>query len=95
MTICELLEEMMPDSCHSRKSGNPEGFKSLITYVADRPGHDVRYAIDASKIESELGWRPKESFESGIEKTIRWYLDNKQWWGNILNGSYQSDQKGR
>ena len=94
MTICELLEEMMPDNCYSRKSGNPNGFRSLITYVADRPGHDVRYAIDASKIESELGWHPKESFESGIEKTVRWYLDNKQWWGNILNGSYQSDKKG-
>ncbi|MDB2623052.1 dTDP-glucose 4,6-dehydratase [Luminiphilus sp.] len=94
-TICELLEEFVPSSCYSRESGNPDGFKSLITYVADRPGHDVRYAIDASKIESELGWYPKESFETGIKKTVRWYLDNKMWWGNVLNGSYQLDRKGR
>ena len=94
-TICELLEEFVPSSRYSRESGNPDGFKSLITYVADRPGHDVRYAIDASKIESELGWYPKESFETGIKKTVRWYLDNKQWWGNVLNGSYQLDRKGR
>jgi dTDP-glucose 4,6-dehydratase len=94
-TICELLEEFVPDSCYSRESGNPDGFKSLITYVADRPGHDVRYAIDASKIESDLGWYPKESFETGLKKTVRWYLDNKLWWGNVLNGSYQLDRKGR
>jgi dTDP-glucose 4,6-dehydratase len=93
-TICELLEEFVPSSCHSREGGNPEGFKSLITYVTDRPGHDVRYAIDASKIERELGWSPEESFETGIKKTVQWYLDNKQWWGNVLNGSYQLERLG-
>ena len=91
-TICELLEEFVPSSCHSREGGNPEGFKSLITYVTDRPGHDVRYAIDASKIERELGWSPEESFETGIKKTVQWYLDNKQWWSNVLNGSYQLER---
>jgi len=94
-TICELLEEFVPSSCYSREGGNPGGFQSLITHVNDRPGHDVRYAIDASKIERELGWSPKESFETGIKKTVRWYLDNKQWWGNVLNGSYQFDRNER
>jgi dTDP-glucose 4,6-dehydratase len=63
--------------------------ESLITYVKDRPGHDRRYAIDASKMEKDLGWKPKETFESGIEKTVRWYLDNRAWWERILSGAYQ------
>jgi dTDP-glucose 4,6-dehydratase len=94
-TICELLEEFVPSSCYSREGGNPGGFQSLITHVTDRPGHDVRYAIDASKIERELGWSPEESFETGIKKTVRWYLDNKQWWSNVLDGAYQFDRKDR
>ncbi|MCS6987961.1 MAG: dTDP-glucose 4,6-dehydratase [Chloroherpetonaceae bacterium] len=69
-----------------QKLGKPE---SLITFVKDRPGHDRRYAIDASKIERELGWKPQETFETGIEKTIRWYLDNRKWWERIINGEYQ------
>ncbi len=82
-TICSLLEELAPNK--------PEGvnqYLDLITYVTDRPGHDVRYAIDASKIELELGWKPEETFESGIRKTVEWYLNNKQWWSRVLDGSY-------
>jgi len=93
-TICALLEELVPANRFSRKSGNPAGFESLITYVTDRPGHDVRYAIDASKIERELGWIPKESFETGIRKTVEWYLNNEQWWCRVLNGSYSLERLG-
>ena len=64
-------------------------YRGLITFVKDRPGHDRRYAIDASKIERELGWKPQEPFESGIRKTVRWYLDNRQWWERVLDGSFQ------
>ncbi len=86
-TICELLEELAPDNANSQASG--KGFKDLITFVKDRPGHDARYAIDASKIERELGWAPEETFESGIRKTVQWYLDNPQWWQRVLSGDYQ------
>jgi dTDP-glucose 4,6-dehydratase len=92
--ICELLEELVPTNCNSRESGNPKGFESLITYVKDRPGHDVRYAIDASKIEKELGWSPEESFETGIRKTVEWYLKNEKWWGRVLDGSYSLERLG-
>jgi dTDP-glucose 4,6-dehydratase len=68
--------------------GKPE---SLITYVTDRPGHDRRYAIDPTKIHNELGWRPETKFEDGIRSTVQWYLDNREWWENILSGDYQSD----
>ena len=88
-TICSLLEELVPNK--------PEGvnqYLDLITYVTDRPGHDVRYAIDASKIERQLGWKPEESFESGIRKTVEWYLDNKQWWSRVLDGSYTGERLG-
>ncbi len=74
-TICELLEELAPANLNSFTSNcNQIGFKSLISYVADRPGHDVRYAIDSSKIQNELGWRPMETFESGLRKTVEWYI---------------------
>lgn len=80
-TICALLDEMRPD---------PEGtYDRLITYVDDRLGHDRRYAIDARKIERELGWRPAETFETGIRKTVRWYLDNCDWTDNVLSGKYR------
>ena len=69
------------------KLGKPE---SLITYVTDRPGHDMRYAIDPTKIHNELGWLPETKFEDGIEQTIDWYLNNKEWWENILSGEYQN-----
>ena len=82
--ICALLEELAPNK--------PEGvnqYKDLITYVKDRPGHDVRYAIDASKIQRELGWVPEESFKTGLRKTVQWYLDNQDWCCHIKDGSYQ------
>ncbi len=80
-TICDLLDEMVP------KAGS---YREQITYVADRPGHDRRYAIDASKMSSELAWQPQETFESGIRKTVQWYLDNQQWVSNVKSGVYQS-----
>lgn len=88
LTLCELLEELASDNPHSLASGSNAGFKGLITYVEDRPGHDQRYAIDTSKIEKELGWKPQETFESGLRKTVEWYLNNEDWWTRILNGSY-------
>lgn len=84
-TLCLLLEELAPNK--------PEGvaqYLDLITYVTDRPGHDARYAIDASKIYKELGWKPEETFETGLRKTVQWYLDNKEWWQAILDGSYRN-----
>jgi len=66
----------------------------LITYVADRPGHDLRYAIDASKIERDLGWRPVETFESGLRKTVLWYLENRTWWERIRSGVYRGERLG-
>jgi dTDP-glucose 4,6-dehydratase len=79
-TVCALLDELMP-------SASP--YASLITFVKDRPGHDRRYAIDARKIERELAWRPAESFASGIDKTVRWYLDNRDWIRIVTSGEYQ------
>ena len=88
-TICALLEEMQPE-----KPAGVSHYVDLITYVADRPGHDLRYAIDAGKIQRELGWQPAETFESGIRKTVRWYLDNRTWWQHVLDGSYQMQRLG-
>ena len=88
-TICALLEELAPNK--------PQGvahYADLITHVTDRAGHDVRYAIDASKIQRELGWTPQETFESGIRKTVQWYLDNKAWWQRVLDGSYKLERLG-
>ncbi|HIF9306007.1 TPA: dTDP-glucose 4,6-dehydratase [Photobacterium damselae] len=88
-TICSLLEELVPNK--------PQGiaqYQDLITYVTDRPGHDVRYAIDATKIAAELGWKPAETFESGIRKTLVWYLNNEQWWSRVLDGSYSRERLG-
>ena len=69
-------------------------YEDLITYVADRPGHDFRYAIDASKILEDLDWKPKESFTTGIDKTIRWYLENEAWWKAIQDNTYQQERLG-
>ncbi len=88
-TICALLEEFVPN-----KLEGIEHYQDLITYVTDRPGHDLRYAIDASKIERELGWKPEETFESGIRKTVEWYLNNKKWWSRVLDGSYAGERLG-
>ena len=93
-TICKILENLAPDNTRSRASGNSGGFEGLINYVKDRPGHDRRYAIDASKIERELGWVPEETFESGIEKTVRWYLNNHHWWQAVMDGSYSMQRLG-
>jgi len=87
--ICELLEELAQDNRYSRASGNLGGFESLITFVPDRAGHDVRYAIDASKIGKELNWTPQETFDSGIRKTAQWYLGNQDWCQHVQDGSYQ------
>ncbi|EGA70919.1 dTDP-glucose 4,6-dehydratase [Vibrio sinaloensis DSM 21326] len=88
--ICELMEELCPD-----KPNGIGAYAELITFVEDRPGHDVRYAIDASKIERELGWKPEETFESGICKTVRWYLSNRIWWERVQDGSYNRERLGR
>ena len=93
-TICNLLEELVPANKYSKSSGSEAGFKGLITYVKDRPGHDIRYAIDASKIEKELSWKPEETFETGMRKTVKWYLENNEWISNVKNGSYQQERLG-
>lgn len=84
--ICAILDELRPDPAGPRAR--------LITFVADRPGHDARYAIDASKIARDLGWRPKQSFDSGLRQTVAWYLDNPRWWGDIRSGVYRGERLG-
>lgn len=89
-TICKLLEELVPE--------HPQGvdrYTDLITHVTDRPGHDQRYAIDAGKIERELGWVPQETFESGFRKTVEWYLDNEDWWQRVRSGAYRGERLGQ
>ncbi|WP_287811212.1 GDP-mannose 4,6-dehydratase, partial [Pseudomonas sp.] len=88
-SICALLDELAPQ--------HPAGistYAELITFVKDRPGHDLRYAIDASKIERELGWVPAETFQSGLRKTVQWYLDNQEWCQRVQDGSYQGERLG-
>jgi len=82
-TLCSILDELKP-------RGDGKSYAEQITYVTDRPGHDRRYAIDAGKLERELGWKPAETFETGIRKTVQWYLDNQSWVNNVLSGDYQS-----
>ncbi|MDY4378931.1 dTDP-glucose 4,6-dehydratase [Pectobacterium brasiliense] len=88
-TICALLEELAPN-----KPAGVAHYRDLITYVKDRPGHDMRYAIDAGKIERELGWRPEETFETGMRKTVSWYLNNEKWWRSVQDGSYAGERLG-
>ncbi|PYE30409.1 dTDP-glucose 4,6-dehydratase [Idiomarina fontislapidosi] len=88
-TICDLLEELAP-----QKPSGINNYRDLITFVSDRPGHDLRYAIDATKIANDLGWKPGETFESGIRKTVLWYLDNSQWCNSVLTGDYQLNRLG-
>ncbi|UTM03731.1 dTDP-glucose 4,6-dehydratase [Alcaligenes sp. NLF5-7] len=83
-SICTILEELAPN-----KPDGVNHYADLITFVTDRPGHDKRYAIDASKIAQQLGWTPQETFESGLKKTVTWYLENSHWWKRVLNGSYR------
>jgi dTDP-glucose 4,6-dehydratase len=85
-TICAILDEVKPRETK---------YSDQITFVEDRPGHDMRYAIDASKIKKELGWEPKETFESGLRKTVLWYLENEQWWINVLSGDYKLERLGK
>jgi len=88
-TICDLLEELAP-----HKPSGVSNYRDLITFVKDRPGHDARYAIDASKIERELGWVPEETFKTGLRKTVQWYLDNTSWWERVLSGAYRMERIG-
>jgi dTDP-glucose 4,6-dehydratase len=85
--ICALLDEIAPDA----HIGSRE---RLISFVQDRPGHDLRYAIDGSKIRRELGWAPRESFDSGLRKTVRWFLENRSWWSRIRSGRYRGERLG-
>jgi dTDP-glucose 4,6-dehydratase len=87
--ICNILEE-----CHPQKPNDLAHYQDLITFVKDRPGHDLRYAIDASKIADELGWMPKETFETGLKKTVQWYLDNRDWCRHVQDGSYRRERLG-
>ena len=96
-TICKILDEKVPPRENPKsKANHPElkHYEELITFVTDRPGHDVRYAIDASKIARELGWEPEETFETGLEKTVQWYLDNETWWRAVQDGTYQRERLG-
>jgi len=86
--LCALLDEALPQSPH-------RPHRKLTAYVEDRPGHDLRYAIDDSKVRREFGWRPSESLESGLRKTVRWYLDNRAWWEPIRAGVYRGERLGR
>jgi len=89
--ICEILDELAPIKNSTLKINH---YKDLKVFVTDRPGHDMRYAIDASKIERELGWTPQETFESGMRKTVQWYLDNQEWCKHVQDGSYQRERLG-
>ncbi|MEN8220074.1 MAG: dTDP-glucose 4,6-dehydratase [Pseudomonadota bacterium] len=84
-TLCHILDEMQPTSAPHNQ---------LITFVTDRPGHDLRYAIDASTIQKTLGWQPLETFETGLRKTVQWYLDNRDWWQRVRDGSYRGERLG-
>jgi dTDP-glucose 4,6-dehydratase len=86
-TLCGLLDELVPDSPHRPHA-------DLITYVDDRPGHDRRYAIDASKLEAELNWTPDENFSSGMRRTVQWYLDHRDWCARVQDGSYRRERLG-
>lgn len=86
-TLCQLLDELIPNAAH-------RPHRNLMHFVQDRPGHDLRYAIDAGKIKRELGWEPQETFETGMRKTVQWYLNNQTWWQHVLDGSYRGERLG-
>ena len=90
LAICELLEELL-----QQKPVGVSEYQHLIQFVDDRPGHDFRYAIDASKIQNELGWQPEHTFESGLRLTVQWYLDNQKWWQRVLDGEYKLERIGK
>lgn len=85
--ICDIVDEIRPDPWVPKR-------RSLIHFVEDRPGHDLRYAVDASKIQGELGWRPRESFESGLRTTVEWYVENRRWWERVRSGAYRGERLG-
>jgi dTDP-glucose 4,6-dehydratase len=85
--VCDMMDELLPESEHCPH-------RNLITFVTDRPGHDQRYAIDATKINRELGWKPKETFETGLRKTVEWYINNREWNERVMDGSYQQERLG-
>jgi dTDP-glucose 4,6-dehydratase len=85
--ICAALDELLPNSVN-------RPHEKLIQFVTDRPGHDARYAIDASKIQNELGWRPRHNFDDGLRQTVRWYLDNRGWWERVMSGAYRGERLG-
>ena len=87
--ICKILDELAPI-----KNKNIASYQDLITFVKDRPGHDLRYAIDSKKIKNELGWEPSENFDSGIYQTVKWFLSNSKWVKNIQNGRYKLERQG-
>jgi len=83
--ICQILDELKPTTY---------SYSTLISYVADRPGHDLRYAIDSTKIQKDLNWKPRETFETGLRKTVKWFLNNEPWWKNVLSGDYRMTRIG-
>ena len=85
--ICALVDEMAPDAAIGARD-------RLITFVTDRPGHDGRYAIDATRLEQDLGWRAEETFDTGLRKTVRWFLDNRAWWERVRSGGYRGERLG-
>ena len=94
---CDLLEELVPVKENKKfniMNKKLKSYKELITFVTDRPGHDVRYAVDTTKIYKKLGWNPVETFETGIKKTVKWYLRNETWWTRVQDGSYQGERLG-
>lgn len=93
--LCQILDDRVESGKLKAESRKGKSFAEQITFVQDRPGHDLRYAIDASKIKNELGWEPKQDHQSGFRKTVEWYLDNEAWWKDILNGSYQLQRLGK
>ena len=86
-TLCKILDDLVPDSPH-------KPHKSLIQFVADRPGHDRRYAIDAGKIKRELGWKPEETLDTGLHKTVQWYLEHPKWVERVMSGTYRGERLG-
>ena len=86
-TLCAILDELKPKS-------DGKSYADQITFVKDRPGHDRRYSIDASKLERDLGWRPQETFETGLRKTVEWYLANQEWCQHVQDGTYQRERLG-
>ena len=97
-TLCRILDDLLPASSNGHFHKSTEriaNYEQLITFVADRPGHDLRYAIDARKIRRELGWEPAENAESGFRRTVQWYLDHAAWWQRILSGEYQMERLGQ